>query len=80
MKLGDRYQVDALAKKRDTLIEAVEILSKPAEGNGYGITIRGTYQEQPILEACRPTVLQVFRAELLTVEDKLRALGVELEA
>lgn len=81
MKLGDRYKVDGLASRRIALIDAVEILAKPVaeQGSGFGITIRGTYQSQPLLEACRPAVLAVFRAELLAIEEELRQLGVEVE-
>lgn len=81
MKLADRYKVDALASKRLTLIDAVEILSVPVEqgGGGFQLTIRSHYQDKDILEACRPTVLAVFQRQLRQTEDELRALGVEVD-
>ncbi|MNQ50647.1 hypothetical protein D3C85_646030 [compost metagenome] len=47
------------------------------DGKGLGVTLQGTYQKEDVLAVVRPVVREHIKARIQTLEDQIRALGVD---
>ncbi|MET0181098.1 MAG: hypothetical protein ABW194_11555 [Novosphingobium sp.] len=71
LSLANLAKVAKLADARARLLLEIE-------GGSLGVTINAKFQDDVIVEACRPIVLGELRNRIRSIERDLEALGVEV--
>lgn len=75
MKLNDIQQAKMLDDQRREPAFNITLV----RGNGLGVTIQGSYQDDEILDAVREHVVAVLESRIDRIDDDLRAIGVDVE-
>jgi hypothetical protein len=76
VKIENYEKVKQLQDER-TRLQVRRIVVINAEPNDLGVTIRGKYQDDEIVEACRPVVIAQLESQIAGIENKMRELGVQ---
>ena len=76
MKLSQAYEFNLLVKERDELREARTVAST---GQGLGVTIKGRYQDDAMIDAIKLAVVAEFDRRIAILDAKFVALGIEID-
>lgn len=80
MKRSNFYDVQCLMDDRNELIKKLDYAMGGNYANsGLGITIRGQYQDDDMINACRPAVTKELKRRIQLIDEQLTALGVDTE-
>ena len=73
MKLANYHKVAVLVAQRQKLLTALT----DVKADGFGVTIRGTSQDEEMQSAVRSAVLEELSRRIRIVDEDLKVLGVE---
>lgn len=80
MKLSNFDRVQQLmAKRTDLIVKLDNIITGNYDNSGLGITIRGQYQDDDMINACRQGARNEMERRIREVERELALLGVIVE-
>lgn len=78
MELSKLTELNNLVGQRDRLISWVNTLSN--QGGDIKILVRSEVVNKDAVDAAQKAMLPIYQKELTLVEEKIKALGVELTA
>ncbi|WP_047308795.1 hypothetical protein [Rhodopseudomonas palustris] len=76
MKLSQACTFERLMKQRDELVRSRCIADN---GEGLGVTIRGTYQDNEMVAAVKTAVAAELDRRIALIDSQLVEMGVEID-